>query len=284
MGINNKVEANAMKNVGNEQNGDIYKTKSKTKTEAEKIITNNGLSEETLLKLVELILSNQNTDYEKTKKEISEELKEELKTYVKMELIQNSVKSNPFLIEEFEKELKKDKGDLKILKTLFSQEIDQSYWINFYHNSLQYLLATGATQTNLTSTKQKPNRLIIKISNEQHKKLFLEKIESNDKYVEEIISFLKLIESKENLIEIVINILEIVKNEEFSTNHSSDIYKPNVYDYFMKKYRDIIKHLIEKEILRKSWSYDGYSTYLSCYLETKELLILIKSLKEINSI
>lgn len=123
MGINGKAEANGIKNIGKEQNGDVNKQKNKIKNEIENIIHNNGISEETLLKLVELLLNNQNNNYVKIKSEILEELK----TYVKMELIQNSINSNSFLIEEFEKELKKDKGNLKKIKTLFSREINQSY-------------------------------------------------------------------------------------------------------------------------------------------------------------
>ncbi len=271
-----KNEANAIKNEVNlnNQKGDITKTKVKT------LIEQNGITEDTLLKLTELLINNNNSnfDFDGFKKEIYQYIDE------KFEKLSHTIMQNDsdFNEEEFRKILQKENFKHEYLKQIFNKETNISWWTSNFPETLSYIKNTGGSTKNIRSTKHKRERIIVSPTKEQMKVIasFMPDL-NNGKTMKELDDFIRLLPNlnERQVYQAVFEILHAAKNNALDNEHS---YKDDgkegeyVFDWINTKWKDLLNFLNDIKILKVSYAYER----AVLTIDTKTTLQLMKELSE----
>ncbi len=263
-----KNEANALKNEINlnNQKGDVTKTKAKT------IIEQNGVTDDTLLKIAELLINvNNNFDIDEFKKEIYQYIDDKFEA-----LNHNALSDFGFVEEEFRGILKKENIKHEHLNKIFNRETSASWWNDNYPETLSYISNTGGIVRNLTSTKSKKERVIVSPSKQQMTVLssFSSKEDSSD-MMNEISEFIVLL-SEFTEIEALNAFKQILTCAKEGTLNNEHKYEgKGTFEWMNSNWKDLLNFLLEIKILKNGYFFES----LLLNINTKKTLIL---LNEIN--
>lgn len=272
-----KNEINGIKNELNmtSNTGEVNKKRART------LIEKNGISEETLIAVIELLIDGS-----------SSKNWNDMKVYVDLKIreIEEKIINNPY--QDIDKDkfisiLKKENVKPSEFKKIINREIKNSLWVQNYPETLAFIRNNGGLVKNLTSTKNKPERVVVLPSDEQMTIVLSlqETAEAGiDKLIQEINEFVRLFPKEEwkEVYYCIVNIITTVKDGKMNNNFSfsnGDLEGQKVLTWFKNNKKDILSFISEIGIIKYQFNYDGGYYILS--LDIKNSLKLLNNLNEI---
>lgn len=268
-----KNEVNGIKNELNttSNTGEVNKKRART------LIENNGISEETLL---EVMHSSTNIDFNDIKAYVDFKIRE-----IEEKLINNAFQNMDK--DKFISILKKEKVQPSEFLKGINRETNISWWVNNCPETLAFIRNNGGLVNNLTSTKSKAERVVVKPSDEQIA-IVLSLQETTeveiDKLIQEIDEFVRLFKKEEwnKIYYSIVEIIDIVKDGNMHNGVAftrADRNGQEVLTWFIKNRKDILSFLSDIGIIKHHPNH--YGEKYSLLLDTKTSLMLLNKLNEI---
>lgn len=271
-----KNEVNGIKNELNatSNTGEVNKKRART------LIENNGISEETLLALIEMLFD-----------VLSSKDCNDVKKYVDLKILEIEEKLNSNTNQNIDKDkfisiLKKEGVKPTKFIEIINRETSNLWWVKNYPETLAFIRNNGGQVKNLTSTKDKHERVVVSPSDEQL--TIVQSLQGpseveSDKLIQEIDEFVGLFSKEEHnkIYSYIVDIITFVKAGEMNNNYSfsdGDLEGQKVLTWFRNNWKDILSFLTEIGIIKYYFDYDGGRYSLS--LATKDALKLLNILRE----
>lgn len=273
-----KNEINGIKNElhATSNTGEVNKKKAKMLVE----IKNNGISEKTLVEIIELIFDL-----------LSSKDCNDLKKYVDLKILEIEEKLNTSDYQNIDEDkfisiLKKEKVKPPEFKRIINREIKNSWWVENYPETLSFIRNNGGLVKNLTSTKDKPERVVVTPSDKQMAIVLslqeTDEVEIN-RLIQEIDEFVGLFPKEEwnKVYSCIVDIITIVKDNNMSNDRSfsdGDRDGEMVLTWFKNNKKDTLSFISQIGIIKYHSTYHG--EYYSLLLDIKNTLKLLNILNE----